>query len=213
MKVQNEMGVVVEFAGKCGAAGWTIEHIQSEFPDALMRFRGSETLIAAEFEFVSSNFSKHRHDITRCDLIICWEHDWPDCPLRVLELSNDKWETFEPDPAAMRDARVKMLEMENQRLRTMLVNAGLVLEEGRPLIPADRLLAFCELGDRIGFSYRKMISAGFCKRNEWETLVRTLSERGVLYATSRSSPIWNTGWNIDRFRLEQDEFIPKWLQA
>jgi hypothetical protein len=21
-----------------------------------------------------------------CDIIVCWEHDWPDCPIEVIEL-------------------------------------------------------------------------------------------------------------------------------
>jgi hypothetical protein len=26
------------------------------------------------------------HDPKGCDLIVCWEHNWPECPLEVLEL-------------------------------------------------------------------------------------------------------------------------------
>lgn len=39
-----------------------------------------------EFEFRSSNFKAHGHSIKDCDVIICWEHDWADCPLEVIEL-------------------------------------------------------------------------------------------------------------------------------
>jgi hypothetical protein len=39
-----------------------------------------------EFEFRSRNFRDHGHDATKCDLIVCWQHDWPDCPLEVIEL-------------------------------------------------------------------------------------------------------------------------------
>jgi len=34
----------------------------------------------------SSDFKAHKHPVNGCDLIICWEHDWKDCPLEVLEL-------------------------------------------------------------------------------------------------------------------------------
>ena len=27
-----------------------------------------------------------RHDPAACDLIVCWEHNWPECPLEVIEL-------------------------------------------------------------------------------------------------------------------------------
>jgi hypothetical protein len=28
----------------------------------------------------------HGHDPAGCDLIVCWQHDWPDSPLEVIEL-------------------------------------------------------------------------------------------------------------------------------
>jgi predicted transport protein len=39
-----------------------------------------------EFEFKSSGFKAHGHNPKECDIIICWDHDWPDCPIEVLEL-------------------------------------------------------------------------------------------------------------------------------
>ena len=39
-----------------------------------------------EFEFKSSHFKAHNHDINECDVIVCWEHDWKDCPIEVIEL-------------------------------------------------------------------------------------------------------------------------------
>lgn len=41
-----------------------------------------------EVEYRSRSFRKHRHDAARCDLVVCWEHDWPQCPLKVLELKS-----------------------------------------------------------------------------------------------------------------------------
>jgi hypothetical protein len=26
------------------------------------------------------------HPAAHCDLIVCWKHNWPECPLEVLEL-------------------------------------------------------------------------------------------------------------------------------
>jgi hypothetical protein len=28
------------------------------------------------------------HDLKGCDMIVCWEHNWPECPLEVLELKS-----------------------------------------------------------------------------------------------------------------------------
>jgi hypothetical protein len=44
--------------------------------------------IAIEFELRSSNFRVHGHNPRLCDLVVCWEHDWPACPVEVLELKS-----------------------------------------------------------------------------------------------------------------------------
>jgi hypothetical protein len=70
--------------------GFTVEAIQSDFPDAVAKrkLRGQKVFerVRIEFEFQSTSFRKHGHDLSGCDLILCWEHDWKDCPLEVIEL-------------------------------------------------------------------------------------------------------------------------------
>src|SRR2546425_8925016 len=43
-----------------------------------------------EFEFKSSGFAKGKkpHDPAKCQIIVCWEHDWKKCPktIEVIEL-------------------------------------------------------------------------------------------------------------------------------
>ena len=41
-----------------------------------------------EFEATSRNFDIHKHDPKKCNLIVCWEHNWKQCPsnIEVLEL-------------------------------------------------------------------------------------------------------------------------------
>ena len=58
----------------------------AEFPDLVIVTRTGEQL-RAEVETRSSNFRRHRHDVRQCDIIICWEHDWADCPLPVLSIA------------------------------------------------------------------------------------------------------------------------------
>lgn len=41
-----------------------------------------------EFELRSSDFKRHGHPPSGCDLVICWTHDWNECPVPVLELSS-----------------------------------------------------------------------------------------------------------------------------
>jgi hypothetical protein len=33
--------------------------------------------------------AKHGHDPKKCDVIVCWVHNWPECPLEVIELSKE----------------------------------------------------------------------------------------------------------------------------
>ncbi len=42
--------------------------------------------VRIEFEYKSSNFREHGHNPTKCDIIVCWEHDWKECPIKVVEL-------------------------------------------------------------------------------------------------------------------------------
>ncbi len=41
-----------------------------------------------EFEAASRNFNVHEHDPKKCNLIVCWKHNWKECPdyVDVLEL-------------------------------------------------------------------------------------------------------------------------------
>jgi len=85
----NEMGVVYLFGAVAADLGFMITRIQNGYPDGeAMRMVDDERcqLVRLEFEFESRNFRLHGHDPKKCDLIICWTHNWPQCPLPVLEL-------------------------------------------------------------------------------------------------------------------------------
>ncbi len=85
----NELGVVFLFGWMAPQLGYVVHRIQPEFPDCeAMRLVGEDKcqLVKIEFERESRNFLKHMHDVKGCDLIICWRHNWPECPLEVLEL-------------------------------------------------------------------------------------------------------------------------------
>jgi hypothetical protein len=43
--------------------------------------------VKIEFEKESRNFLRHGHLPSGCDLIVCWVHNWPECPVEVIELS------------------------------------------------------------------------------------------------------------------------------
>lgn len=87
----NELGVIYLFALASKKLGFNIEAVQADFPDAIAKRRlpGQKhwETVRIEFEFKSKHFKKQNHPIKGCDLIVCWEHDWKECPLPVLELS------------------------------------------------------------------------------------------------------------------------------
>jgi hypothetical protein len=85
----NEAGVVYLFGALSERLGFLVLRVQTEFPDCeAMRLVGENRmqLVRIEFEHESRNFLKHAHDPSGCDLIVCWEHNWPECPVDVLEL-------------------------------------------------------------------------------------------------------------------------------
>jgi hypothetical protein len=87
----NEQGVILLFAALAYELDFRIEGIRTKFPDALLRrknVKGRLKSCKAEFEYASSDFKTHGHDMKQCDLIICWEHDWKDCPIEVLCLKD-----------------------------------------------------------------------------------------------------------------------------
>lgn len=87
----NEQGVIFLFGKVSEDLGIIIEEVKSSCPDCIARrFVGKGwKRIRIEFEFKSKNFVLHNHDIDKCDLIICWENNWPGCPIEVLELKTE----------------------------------------------------------------------------------------------------------------------------
>jgi len=88
----NEQGVVLLFGMLAKDLGYMIEAVQKGFPDCeAKRQIGPERWqrVRIEFEFESRNFRDHGHPTTGCDIIVCWRHNWPECPqsIEILELS------------------------------------------------------------------------------------------------------------------------------
>ena len=90
----NEAGVMVLFGAVAREQGFAITRVQAAFPDCeVMREIEPEKWQPQklEFEYESRNFLLHLHPVDGCDGIICWKHNWPECPLEVLELSTMTW--------------------------------------------------------------------------------------------------------------------------
>ena len=84
----TEQGVVFLFGKVIEDLNMYIEEIKTSYPDCVGRRyvgKGWER-VYIEFEQRSSDFLRHGHDPKECDIVVCWEHDWKDCPLEVIEL-------------------------------------------------------------------------------------------------------------------------------
>jgi hypothetical protein len=86
-----ETEVVSLFGSVAGELGFEIVAQREAFPDCearrikdSRRKRYAKCLI--EYELRSSDYQKHKHPNKGCDLIVCWEHDWRESPIEVLEL-------------------------------------------------------------------------------------------------------------------------------
>lgn len=87
----NEAGVMFAFGVLARQLGFVVKRWQVEFPDCQAvreMAKGQWQDVNVEVEFESRNFLKHGHDPKKCDVIVCWVHNWPECPkwIEVVEL-------------------------------------------------------------------------------------------------------------------------------
>jgi hypothetical protein len=86
----NETGVMFAFGVLAPRLGFVVKRWQVEFPDcqaAREMAKGQWQDVNVELEMYSRNFLAHGHDPKKCDVIVCWIHNWPECPIEVVELS------------------------------------------------------------------------------------------------------------------------------
>ncbi len=65
----------------------------NKFPDMVgvrINKDGNLENINIEFESVSFNFVKHKHPSAKCNIIICWNHNWKECSkhIEIIELNS-----------------------------------------------------------------------------------------------------------------------------
>ncbi|HWC58817.1 MAG TPA: hypothetical protein VHC44_03915 [Verrucomicrobiae bacterium] len=82
----NENGVILVFGMLAAELDFHVETVRTAFPDCTaLRKVGPRKWqnVRIEFEFVSNNFRLHNHPPDGCDIIVCWEHNWPECPANI----------------------------------------------------------------------------------------------------------------------------------
>ena len=90
----NEAGVLFAFGVMAGRLGFAVKRWQVAFPDCVAvreMAKGQWQDQNVEVEFESKNFLRHGHDPKKCDVIVCWIHNWPECPewIEVVELRKE----------------------------------------------------------------------------------------------------------------------------
>jgi len=91
----NECGVVFLFGAIARRLNFLVDSFQTTaYPDCQARKMtapGIWQAVRIEFEYESRNFHIHRHDPAQCDIIVCWKHNWPECPknIEVIALSDE----------------------------------------------------------------------------------------------------------------------------
>ncbi len=88
----NESGVLFLFGALAERLGFCVERLGPGFPDCeAKRLMGPDVWerVRVEIEYESRNFKAHKHPPEGCDLIVCWVHNWPECPVEVLALKDE----------------------------------------------------------------------------------------------------------------------------
>lgn len=87
----SESAVIFLFGLVAQELGFVLDSVAAAYPDAIGRRRVGQGWrhVRIEFELQSRNFREHGHNPSQCDLIVCWQDNWPECPLEVLELRRE----------------------------------------------------------------------------------------------------------------------------
>jgi hypothetical protein len=86
----NEQGVLILFGALAEKLGFAVLRVGTAYPDCeafRVREDGRLERVKIEFELESRNFLIHMHELDKADMIVCWIHNWKNCPLEVVELS------------------------------------------------------------------------------------------------------------------------------
>lgn len=84
---RSENAVIYAFGKYCELKGVHFDEltVRTQYPDAVATKNGK--ILDIEFETTSKGFERDKHDPKRCDLVVCWNHDWDECPIDVLALN------------------------------------------------------------------------------------------------------------------------------
>ena len=87
----NRLGVAYLFGMVSRELDFIIESFQLDYPDCEGRRcfdkeKNQWEYVRISFEYKSTDFKEKNRDENDCDILVCWVHDWEECPMEVLEL-------------------------------------------------------------------------------------------------------------------------------
>lgn len=207
----NEQGVVFLFGKVAADLNMYVEEIKPGFPDCIARrFTGRGwDRVRVEFEFESKNFLQHKHNHEDADLVICWDHNWPNCPLEVIELR----EVIKglPNPPIQRPDQQKSADQGQPNLEDFFAKrkaSSRVREWARMLVDGIRQLSdetYVKVGEKTITIYSPERVFIYVKPRQ-KTLGLTIFTRGEELANVMQIDIAHGGEKWGRFivRTEAD---------
>lgn len=193
----NENGVIFLFGKVADDLNMYIEEIKPGYPDCIgRRYNGKGwEKVAIEFEYKSSNFKLHKHDPKDCDVIICWENDWKDCPLEIIELKSEiqDMENYpvskpEPDGLSSKNNTIDTLfKNSNENIKKLFEKLFQKLKDYNPKI-------WAKIGTKYSGWYSPVKSFVSLKPSSQSILIQCYSGKdpinGTVIQSERFAPNW-----------------------
>lgn len=199
----NENGVVFLFGKVAHDLNMYVEEIKPGFPDCIARRfigKGWER-VRIEFEYKSSNFQLHGHDSKECDIVICWEHDWKDCPIEVIELRSEI-RGLENPPIARPEAVQAKADNLDDKVAAILKNAGANQNVGRWF--GDILAELKKQDDSIWANAGEKFIGLYSPEKAFASV--------KLQATSIRIECFSRGEPLSGTKVSNDKLAPRWAK-
>lgn len=153
LKPTNEQELIYLFATEALSRDIHLISLQTEFPDALVEVGGER--FSVEFEYVASNYSKHKHHPLGCDVVVCYHAD-VELAIPTIALDDIAWE--------WEIKEVDMTDIVNRLWKRVLKLEASLLEIEVPPTKENSVCSNC----KAAFSSAKALAGhlAHCKQKE-----------------------------------------------
>ena len=170
----NHDEIVFLFARYFHALGFdSIRRIEQSFPDCTAIKEGKEVFI--EFEPKLSAFDHvHKHDISKCNYVVCWEDDWDEIskvPLKENEISIIELRSFWKTGKGGKKISVYTQEDFERMHRNQLIVLNAFIEKDKETLSKEEL---SESTKKLGLEGKALGGAlsGFAQKEGKEWIIK-----------------------------------------